>query len=208
FSQPKRWSRKAILNVARIEENALVLKLQEEDWPTTLKAACKDMELRANVHNKRIIFDISNDLPTVATDKVSIYEVMSNLLDNAIKYTHTDGEILIKSYLKDGMIETTVSDKGVGISNSIISHIFDKFYRAHNSKNSVGGTGLGLFLCRAIIGAHGGTIWVKSKEGEGSTFGFSLPIYASVAEQLQNEDNDSIIRGAHGWIKNHSLYRE
>ena len=106
------------------------------------------------------------------------------------------------------MIETTVSDKGVGISDTIISHIFDKFYRAHQSKNSIGGTGLGLFLCRAIIDAHGGTIWVKSKEGEGSTFGFSLPIYASVAEQLQNEDNSGIIRGAHGWIKNHSLYRE
>jgi two-component system phosphate regulon sensor histidine kinase PhoR/two-component system sensor histidine kinase VicK len=197
-----------ILNVARIEESELVLRLQEENWPEALKSACKDMELRASVHNKNIVYDISSDLPTVAVDKVSIYEVMSNLLDNAIKYTHTDGDIVVKSYLKDGMIETTVSDKGVGISDAIISHIFDKFYRAHKSKNSIGGTGLGLYLCRAIINAHGGTIWVKSKEGEGTTFGFSLPIYASVAEQLKNEDNGSIIRGAHGWIKNHSLYRE
>ena len=63
------------------------------------------------------------------------------------------------------MIETTVTDKGVGVPNNLVEHIFDKFYRGHNSKNSVGGTGLGLYLCRAIINAHGGQIWVKSQEG-------------------------------------------
>lgn len=197
-----------ILNVARVEENSLSLNLKECSWPEVLTASCKDMELRAGVHGKHIVYEVSNDLPTVAVDKISIYEVLSNLIDNAIKYTHTDDGIIVKSYLKDGMVETTVTDKGVGISESIISHIFDKFYRAHQNKNSVGGTGLGLYLSKAIISAHGGTIWVKSKEGEGSTFGFSLPLYASVAEQIKSEDNGSIVRGAHGWIKNHSLYRE
>jgi len=63
-------------------------------------------------------------------------------------------------------------------------------------------------LSRAIIIANGGTIWVDSKEGKGSTFGFSLPLFSSVADQIKSEDNGSIVRGAHGWIKNHSLYRE
>nr|HPR10689.1 ATP-binding protein [Candidatus Saccharibacteria bacterium] len=124
-----------------------------------------------------------------------------------IKYTHTKEDIVIKSYLKDDMIETTVTDRGVGIPSSLIGHVFDKFYRAHQSKNSVGGTGLGLYLCKAIVDAHGGTIWVQSKEGQGSTFGFLLPTYASVADQIDDQDNKEIIRGAHGWIKNHSLYR-
>jgi signal transduction histidine kinase len=197
-----------ILNVARVEENALMLRLKEEKWKDVLMGACKDMELRAHVHNKKLVYDIDDAMPTIAVDKVSIYEVIANLIDNAIKYTHTDEEIVIKSYEKDGMIETTVTDKGVGIAQGLIGHVFDKFYRAHQSKNSVGGTGLGLYLSRAIITAHGGTIWVQSKEGEGSTFGFTLPIYATVADQINNDDNGQIIRGAHGWIKNHSLYRE
>lgn len=197
-----------ILNVARVEENALMLRLKEEPWKDVLLGACKDMELRAHVHNKQLVYDIPDNLPTIAVDKVSIYEVIVNLIDNAIKYTHTDEKIVVKTYQKDGMIETTITDKGVGIAPGLISHVFDKFYRAHQSKNSVGGTGLGLYLSRAIVTAHGGTIWVQSKEGEGSTFGFTLPIYASVADQIKGDDNGQIIRGAHGWIKNHSLYRE
>lgn len=197
-----------ILNVARVEENALMLRLKEENWKEVLLGACKDMDLRARVHNKVLVYEIDDNMPAVATDKVSIYEVMNNLIDNAIKYTHTDEKIVIKSYMKDGMIETTVTDRGVGIPSALIAHVFDKFYRAHQSKNSIGGTGLGLYLSRAIIAAHGGSIWVKSKEGEGSTFGFTLPIYANVAEQISKDDNGQIIRGAHGWIKNHSLYRE
>lgn len=197
-----------ILDVARVEENALILRLKEENWKNVLTATCKDMELRANVHSKQLVIEVADNLPTVAVDKVSIYEVIANLIDNAIKYTHTDEKIVIKAYEKDGQVETTVTDNGVGISESIIGHIFDKFYRAHHSKNSVGGTGLGLYLCRAIVNAHGGQIWVKSTEGKGSTFGFTLPTFASVADQIKNEDNSGIVRGAHGWIKNHSLYRE
>lgn len=196
-----------ILNVARVEENALIVRLKEEKWPETLMGACKDMELRASVHNKKLVYKMADNLPTVAVDKVSIYEVLNNLLDNAVKYTHTDEDIVIETYEKDGFIETTITDKGVGIPEALIDHVFDKFYRAHQSKNSVGGTGLGLFLSRSIITAHGGTIWVRSKEGEGSVFGFTIPIYANVADQIESADNGEIIRGAHGWIKNHSYYR-
>jgi two-component system, OmpR family, phosphate regulon sensor histidine kinase PhoR len=196
-----------ILNVARVEENALFVRMKEENWKEVLVSACKDMELRASVHNKKLTYEIEDNLPTIAVDKVSIYEVVNNLIDNAIKYTHTDETIAIKTYVKDGFIETTITDKGVGVPESLLGHLFDKFYRGHQSKNSVGGTGLGLYLCRAIITAHGGDIWVKSKEGEGSTFGFTLPIYANVADQIKLEDNGEIVRGAHGWIKNHTLYR-
>jgi signal transduction histidine kinase len=197
-----------ILNVAKIEENALVMSLKEENWDKTLRTACKDMEIRAKARGKKIVYQIDKDLPTVAVDRVSIYEVVNNLLDNAIKYMHTDQDIIIRSYEKDGVIETTVTDTGIGIPDNLLDHIFDKFYRSHTSKNSVGGTGLGLYLCRSIISAHGGSIWVQSKEGKGSTFGFSLPTYASVADSIKTEDNGEIVRGAHGWIKNHSLYRD
>lgn len=196
-----------ILNVARVEENAMYLKLKEEKWDEVLTQACKDMQLRAQVHDKNIIIEVAENMPTIGVDKVSVYEVMNNILDNAIKYTHTKETITVKTYVNNNMIETTITDKGVGIPSNLIAHVFDKFYRAHSSKNSVGGTGLGLYLCRAIVQAHGGQIWVNSKEGQGSTFGFTLPIYSNVADQVNKDDNKGIVRSAHGWIKNHSLYR-
>lgn len=196
-----------ILNVVRVDENAMTLAMKEETWSDLLMSACKDIDLRARVHGKVLEFRIAENLPTVAVDKVSIFEVINNLVDNAIKYTHTDESIIIAAYEKNGFVETTVTDKGVGIPPSLLPHIFEKFYRAHTSKNSVGGTGLGLYLSRAIIKAHGGQMWVNTKEGQGSTFGFSVPVYANVAKELKPEDGDTIIRGAHGWIKNHTIYR-
>lgn len=196
-----------ILNVARIEDNALSLNLKEENWSELLGQFCKDMDLRAKVHGKKLVVKIANDLPTVAVDRVSIYEVIANLIENAIKYTHTDEEIIIDSHMKNGVIETTVTDRGVGIPANVIAHLFDKFYRSHSSKNSVGGTGLGLFLSKAIVEAHSGQISVQSKEKEGSTFGFTLMPYEDLKDELKNNESGEIVRGAHGWIKNHSLYR-
>jgi signal transduction histidine kinase len=104
------------------------------------------------------------------------------------------------------MIETSIQDFGIGIPTSVMPELFRKFHRSHKSKVQVGGTGLGLYLSKALITAHGGNIWVRSKEGEGSTFSFTILPYDKVKdEQLAGEDG--IIRGAHGWIKNHSLYR-
>jgi signal transduction histidine kinase len=105
------------------------------------------------------------------------------------------------------MVETTVKDEGVGIPADIVPNLFTKFYRNFRNRSQIGGTGLGLYLCKAIIGAHGGNIWVQSKLGQGTTIGFTLMPYDKLAEELKNSDNKEIVRGAHGWIKNHSLYR-
>ncbi len=198
-----------ILNVARIEENQLFLQLKEESWRKVMDNAINDMSLRAKVHNKNLVVNIPDDLPTVAVDPVSIYEVIINLLDNAIKYSPGNARITITSTQKDDFIETTIEDQGIGIPENLIGHIFDKFYRSHRSNVQVGGTGLGLYLCKSIVSAHGGVIWVKSKEGKGTTIGFTIPTHASVADQIESGDNTSkeIVRHAHGWIKNHSMYR-
>lgn len=197
-----------ILNVARVEENQLFLQLHEENWETILRGIMNDMALRAQVHNKKIEFSIQPGLPTVALDRVSIYELVSNLIDNAIKYSDKSDRIIVRSYLRDdGMIETTVQDFGIGVPNSIIGNLFEKFYRNHRSRAQVGGTGLGLYLSKAIVSAHSGQIWVQSKENEGSTFGFTLVPYAQLADELKRTDNKDIKRTAHGWIKNHSFYQ-
>lgn len=197
-----------ILHVARVESDQLFLELREDDWQKTLTNIINDMALRAQVRGKKLELSIQPNIPPVAIDAVGMYEVMSNLIDNAIKYSANSDRIIIRSYLRDdGMVETTVQDFGIGIPSSIIGNLFEKFYRNHRSRASVGGTGLGLYLSKAIVGAHGGQIWVKSKEDEGSIFGFTLTQYANLAEAQKTADNEDIKRVAHGWIKNHSFYK-
>ena len=198
-----------ILNVAKIEDNQLTLQLREETWQTVVEMVVRDMSLRAAVRGVSLKCAVSPDLPTVGVDRYSIYEVLANLLDNAIKYCGNNKEISVTAELnKDGLIETSVIDKGVGIDASILPHIFDKFYRNHRNRAQIGGTGLGLYLAKAIVDAHGGQIWVRSKPGEGSTFSFTLQSFTQVAKTQQTGESAGITRNAHGWIKNHSLYRD
>ncbi len=197
-----------ILNVARIDNDQLELKLQPEDWSTTLKSSIEMLSLRAKVRGITLKCTIAKDLPEVAVDRLSIREVINNLIDNAIKYSGTSKVIEVNTRLNsEGLIETTVRDFGLGISTSILPNLFSKFYRDHRNRAQIGGTGLGLYLSKAIVTAHGGNMWVRSKEGEGSTFGFTLVPYDKLSKNLKPSDNFEITRGAHGWIKNHSLYR-
>lgn len=197
-----------VQNFAKIEENALTLSLKKEDWGQIVNSVVNDMQLRAQVRKKIVKAEIPDNLPAVAVDKATIYEVLVNLIENAIKYTHSSEPIIIKCRkVDDSSIETTVTDKGIGIPATLMGNLFERFYRSHRSSASVGGMGLGLYLCKKIVAAHGGEIWVKSKEGQGSTFGFTLPTYDYVAQNNQTDNNNAIVRNAHGWIKNHNLYR-
>jgi len=198
-----------ILNVAKIEDNQLTLQLHEENWPSVIETVVNDLKLRAGVRGITIKTDIAPDLPTVGVDRYSIYEVLANLLDNAIKYSKGTDEIYVSAVLnKEGLVETSVKDFGLGIDASILPHIFDKFYRNHRNRAQIGGTGLGLYISRAIVDAHGGEISVSSKVNEGSTFSFTLLPFTQVAEAGKSLGNPGLTRSAHGWIKNHSLYRD
>lgn len=198
-----------ILNVARVDENAMELSLHEADWNELLPQICKDLELRVHVRKKVLELDIEPNLPTVAVDKISIYEVMSNLIENAVKYSMDSEKIIVHAHKsKDGNVETVVQDFGIGIPPSAVKNLFTKFYRSHRSKGKVSGSGLGLYLVKAIIGAHGGSVWVQSKDGAGSSFGFTLQPYASISPEEKDPGTGGIERDAHGWIKNHSMYRK
>ncbi len=197
-----------ILNVARVDNDQLQLSLHEENWGDIVMSAVNAISVRAKVRGITLETNIEPDLPTVGVDRLSIYEVINNLIDNAIKYSNDAKIIKVDAHLtKDNLVETTVQDFGLGISESIMPNLFTKFYRDHRNRSQIGGTGLGLYLSKAIVTAHGGNIWVRSALGQGSTFGFTLLPYAQLAEEIKNSDNKEIVRGAHGWIKNHSLYR-
>jgi len=196
-----------VLNLARFENDQLVLKLREEKWAPLLESAVKDVQLRADVRGIKFDLKVDDNLPTVGADAVSVYEVVNNLLDNAIKYSKPNGVVQIRAHVNsDGSVETTVQDFGVGIPESAMGNLFDKFYRDYRNRTQVGGTGMGLYLAKAIVTAHGGNIWVQSKEGQGSTFGFTLKPFSQLGGG-QKHDSPDIVRTAHGWIKNHSMYR-
>ncbi len=197
-----------ILNVARIEENQLVLKLQKYDWHEIVKSAVEDLSLRAAVYGINIEMQIDPTLPPVAVDRISIHEVINNLVDNAIKYSGTSTRITITAQMnKEGLVETNVRDYGLGIPPAVVPDLFKKYYRSHKSRVQVSGTGLGLYLCKALVNAHGGNIWVRTKENEGSMFSFTIQPYDQMKHE-ESEGKDGIMRGAHGWIKNHSLNRQ
>jgi signal transduction histidine kinase len=185
-----------------------VLSLQEYSWQEIVKVAVEDLSLRAGVYGIHIETNIAPNLPTVAVDRISVHEVINNLVDNAIKYSNKSDHIVITSVLNsEGFVETSVQDFGIGIPAAVIPDLFQKYYRSHKSRVQISGTGLGLYLCRAIVGAHGGNIWVRSKEGEGSIFSFTLQVFDKVKHE-QVDGQDGIMRGAHGWIKNHTLNRQ
>jgi len=115
---------------------------------------------------------ISETLPTLTADKDMINRVISNLLDNAIKYTKPGGKVTVRLADRDGEIMVQVEDTGSGISEEYIPFLFDAFYRASGEQR---GSGLGLAIAKRIVEAHGGNIWVNSKLGKGSTFSFTLP---------------------------------
>jgi signal transduction histidine kinase len=112
-----------------------------------------------------------------SADPDRIREVISNLIDNAIKYSKENTTIDVSLKGDKKQITFSVTDMGIGITTEDQKHLFQKFYRVNNSfTRDVGGTGLGLYIARNLIEQFGGKIWVTSQEGKGSTFSFTLPV--------------------------------
>jgi signal transduction histidine kinase len=183
--------------------------LNEETVAGIYNVIADDMMLRAKAQNRLLSVAIPADLPTVAADTASMSEVFGNLIDNAIKYSNEGGAINVTAAVKNDFVEVSIEDHGIGMPGNVVSNLFQKFYRSHRSRETVAGTGIGLYISKAIVESHGGTIGVTSEEGRGSTFTVQIPIYATVADKLQASDNSNkgLIENGDGWIKNHSMYR-
>lgn len=198
-----------ILNISRYDRNKFQIHMQKERLIDIINNAVPDLYLRAKTQKRQINFLIPKGLPDIAADRSAINEVITNLVDNAIKYSNEGGQVTVGSNLKDGFVEVTVKDEGIGMPDNVVGNLFSRFYRSHRSSGAVGGTGLGLYICKTIIDSHGGSIWVSSKEGRGTTIGFTLPVYDTVAEKLKTGDNlnQDITQRTEGWIKNHAMIR-
>jgi signal transduction histidine kinase len=200
-----------LLNVSRIEHGELGYEPEPVDYVTFLHGIEPELQSSAVGQNRKLKLELPQKLPPVTADATALREVIVNLVQNAIAHTAPKtGTITITVVKRRNEVETVVRDNGTGIPADALPHLFTKFYRVEEMKSATRGTGLGLYICKSIIMAHGGNIWVESEEGKGSTFTFVLP-FKMVAPASSREDNATnstiqITRGAHGWIKNHSVH--
>ena len=200
-----------VLNTSRFDQRHLQLVLAEEKLSDVFNGIVDDVSLRAESGGRMLEIDIPEDLPTIAADATSLGEVFVNLIDNAIKYSYEGGLVEIKAETPKGenCIEISVIDHGIGIPVNLLPNLFKKFYRSHRSRETVAGTGIGLYISKAIIESHGGKISVRSVEHEGTTFTIQLPIYESVKKKLDKGDNSEFIKDAASdkIIRNHGAIR-
>jgi len=198
-----------ILNTSRYDRRHLKMHLIESTVAAVYDMIIDDMQLRASSQNRLLSVVIPPDLPTIAVDLASMSEVFGNLIDNAIKYSNEGGCIDVSAAVAGSFVEVKVQDHGIGMPENVVNNLFQKFYRSHRSRETVAGTGIGLYISKAIVESHGGTISVRSEDGRGSTFVVSIPIYATVADKLQSDDNsnEGLISEGKGWINNHSMFR-
>jgi signal transduction histidine kinase len=158
-----------ILDVTRIEGHRLDLNKEKFDISEVVASAIEDT--RSRVDDSNIKFEYSPRKLLVEADRMRISQVLSNLLSNAVKFTK-QGTVYISADNKDGQLIVSVKDTGSGIDPEIMSRLFTKF-----TTKSQTGTGLGLFISKSIIEAHGGRIWAENnKDGKGATFTFRLPL--------------------------------
>ena len=136
-----------------------------------------DMNIQAKNKGISLTFvEPKEKMPDVMADALRIEEVLVNLLGNALKYTEK-GSIKVLMERQSGYVITSIADTGRGIPKDSVTHLFTKFFRVEsNITAGVKGSGIGLFVCKSIVQAHGGKIWVESIEGKGSVFSFSIPI--------------------------------
>lgn len=198
-----------ILNASRYDRRHLKFHASEQNILEAYNLIKDDMQLRALSQNRLLSVNIPDDLPTVAVDINSISEVLSNFIDNAIKYSNEGGQVIVTAKQIDTFVQVSVEDHGIGMPSNIIGNLFHKFYRSHRSRETVAGTGIGLYISKAIVESHGGIVGVRSIENKGSTFTFTVPIYASVADKIKagHNSNETLIKHGSGWIRNHSMFR-
>jgi two-component system sensor histidine kinase KdpD len=165
-----------LLDMSRLEAGVLRIDREPARLGRIAREAVRKVQLSATRHE--IGIDWPTDDPWVNADEKRIYQVLQNLLTNAMKYSPDGGRIDVKATIERRELVVSVADQGLGMPRSELDKIFDRFHRVGGEvSRRIGGTGLGLAICKGLVEAHGGRIWADSQgEGAGSTFSFALPL--------------------------------
>jgi K+-sensing histidine kinase KdpD len=164
-----------LLQSAKLEAGALRLEKEPVLMPRLAQRVVAELAPRAKKHKLTVRF--TSSFPVVEADVRCMEQVVRNLVENAVKYSPEDSEIVITGEARDQEIVVSVSDHGIGIAPEHRQKLFERFYRVDSPlTRSTPGSGLGLFITKGHVEAHHGKVWVESTVGKGSTFYFSLPL--------------------------------
>ncbi len=169
-----------LLDMSRIESGTLRVEPVATDLRPILEEAIELVAAQEPEHT--VVADLPSDLPLAQADPRRVRQVISNLLDNAVKFSPPGTTVTINAETNAAAILVHVHDEGPGIASEHLPHIFDRFYRAEGAGVRAGGVGLGLAICKGLVEAMGGRISARSQKGQGSTFSFSLPLTPGVSE--------------------------
>ena len=165
-----------LLSLARLESKEAKLQLTEIKLRDFLEDVTGDWAKRLAGKNLRLELEVPDNFPTLRADERRLEEVVHNLLDNAVKYSHQNGRILVQAGAPDQEVVLSVRDEGVGIAANDLPRIFERFYRADRARSrELGGTGLGLSIVKHIAQVHGGRVEAESVVGRGTTIRVILP---------------------------------
>ena len=165
-----------LLQLVNTNNTKSALKLESVNIAELINATIEKLIPIADKKNVKITFNADNEIIT-KVDKIKLQMCFSNLIDNAIKYGQTDGNVTINCYTQKNDFIVSVKDDGIGIPENDLPHIFDRFYRVDKTRSrATGGTGLGLSITQRVIHMHDGTIIAKSTLGEGTEFVVTIPI--------------------------------
>jgi PAS domain S-box-containing protein len=163
-----------LLDMSRLESGRFQINRKLIPIRDTIIDSVKSFHTLARDKKITLNEEIPAELPEMEVDGERMRQVFINLLSNAIKYSDPGGSVTFRAEKHEKELLFQVSDRGIGMSPEAMQHLFERFYRAED-KLARGGTGLGLYIAKQIVEAHGGHIWVESKTNEGSTFSFNLP---------------------------------
>jgi signal transduction histidine kinase len=165
------------LNVSRIQSGKFVIDKTPVDLSVLVDEEMNGLRPNATARGMKLVYKKPSKFPLVEIDEGKFRQVVMNFADNAIYYSHENSSIIVNLGVESNAIVFTVKDTGIGVPKAEQDKLFAKFYRAANAKiQRPDGTGVGIYLAKKVIDAHGGTIIFNSVEDKGSTFGFRLPI--------------------------------
>lgn len=175
-----------LLDVTRLEAGMLRIAPEEVDASELLTEAIRTLQPLVDEKRIELEIQIGANLPKVVADSERIQQALSNLVGNAIKFTPTGGKVVIEALADSDRVTVSVADTGIGISEDDLPRVFDRYWQSARTNRH--GAGLGLAIAKGIIESHGGSLWLESRIGEGTTAQFSLPIAdAGKGDRLEKE---------------------